>query len=195
MLRHTYATHTLVALQRNRAGNRLEPLVFLRKQLGHASPQSTLVYLHLIQELADDAALAYDGKFEELAKAADGKRRAFVRSDLSTPAVEHARDAFTGNVVLLPDRVPPVDTVVRFSNNAAGARTFDFAAWYGVGIDELTYVCLRQIERFADRQDMDIEPTTTVSYCQAGLRPFFDSPACSQPHLSDRCASPMSGGR
>lgn len=72
MLRHTYATHTLVALQRNRQANKLEPLVFLQKQLGHASPQSTLIYLHLIQELADDAVLAYDGELEELAKAADG---------------------------------------------------------------------------------------------------------------------------
>jgi integrase len=67
MLRHTYATHTLVALQRNRAGNRLEPLVFLQKQLGHASPQSTLIYLHLINELADDAVLAYDEELEALA--------------------------------------------------------------------------------------------------------------------------------
>ncbi|MEO8062395.1 MAG: site-specific integrase [Pseudomonadota bacterium] len=73
MLRHTYATHTLVALQRNRAGNRLEPLVFLQKQLGHASPQSTLIYLHLIQELADDAVLTYDGELEDLARSADGQ--------------------------------------------------------------------------------------------------------------------------
>lgn len=73
MLRHTYATHTLVALQRDRVGNRLEPLVFLQKQLGHASPQSTLIYLHLIQELADDAVLAYDGELEELAKVSDGQ--------------------------------------------------------------------------------------------------------------------------
>lgn len=72
MLRHTYATHTLVALQRDRAVNRLEPLVFLQKQLGHASPQSTLIYLHLINELADDAVLAYDGELEALAGGVDG---------------------------------------------------------------------------------------------------------------------------
>lgn len=58
MLRHTYATHTLVALQRN-SGN-LEPLVFVQRQLGHSSIQTTMVYLHLIHEQADNAVLAYD---------------------------------------------------------------------------------------------------------------------------------------
>ena len=72
MLRHTYATHTLVALQRNRAVNRLEPLVFLQRQLGHASPQSTLIYLHLTNELADNAVLAYDGELEALVGGVDG---------------------------------------------------------------------------------------------------------------------------
>ena len=73
MLRHTYATHTLVALQRNRAANRLEPLVFLQRQLGHASAETTLIYLHLINELADDAVLAYDRELDELAGGADGQ--------------------------------------------------------------------------------------------------------------------------
>jgi integrase len=73
MLRHTYATHALVALQRHREGNRLEPLVFLQKQLGHASPQSTLIYLHLIQELADQAVLAYDEELDELTRGSNGK--------------------------------------------------------------------------------------------------------------------------
>jgi hypothetical protein len=102
-----------------------------------------------------------------------GKRKAFVRSDLSTVEVEHARDSSTCKVVLLPDRIPPADTVVRFPDNAAGARAFDFAPWYGVGIDQLAYVCQKQIERFVAGQDLEIEPTTAVSYCQAGLRPFF----------------------
>lgn len=58
MLRHTYATHTLVALQRNpRSG--LDPLVFVQKQLGHASINTTMIYLHMINELADDAVLQY----------------------------------------------------------------------------------------------------------------------------------------
>jgi len=66
ILRHTYATHTLVSLQRNPA-NGLNPLVFLQRQLGHSSIQSTMVYLHLINEMADEAVLAYDEELNSLA--------------------------------------------------------------------------------------------------------------------------------
>jgi integrase/recombinase XerD len=65
MLRHTYATHTLVAMQRHRADNRIEPLVFVQRQLGHASITTTMVYLHLVNELADDAVLAYDDELND----------------------------------------------------------------------------------------------------------------------------------
>ncbi len=66
MLRHTYATHTLANLQRHRE-NGLDPLVFLQRQLGHSSIQTTMVYLHLINELADEAVLAYDDELNEMA--------------------------------------------------------------------------------------------------------------------------------
>ena len=66
MLRHTYATHTLVSLQSNPA-NGLEPLVFLQRQLGHSSIQTTMVYHHLINEMADKAVLAYDDELNTLA--------------------------------------------------------------------------------------------------------------------------------
>ncbi|OMQ31082.1 tyrosine-type recombinase/integrase [Pseudomonas putida] len=69
MLRHTYATHTLVNLQRN-PQNGLDPLVFLQRQLGHSSVQTTMVYLHLINEMADEAVLAYDDELNEMAGAA-----------------------------------------------------------------------------------------------------------------------------
>ena len=65
MLRHTYATHTLVNLQRNPASG-LEPLVFLQRQLGHSSIQTTMMYLHLVNELADEAVLAYDDELNTL---------------------------------------------------------------------------------------------------------------------------------
>lgn len=65
LLRHTYATHTLIALQRNRDRNRIEPLVFVQQQLGHASIQTTMIYLHLVNELADEAVLAYDAELDE----------------------------------------------------------------------------------------------------------------------------------
>lgn len=59
ILRHTYATHTLSALQRNRQKNIVEPLAFLQRQLGHASINTTMIYLHLINSLVDDAILSY----------------------------------------------------------------------------------------------------------------------------------------
>jgi len=65
MLRHTYATHTLVNLQRNPQKG-LDPLIFLQRQLGHSSAQTTMVYLHLINELADEAVLAYDDELNEV---------------------------------------------------------------------------------------------------------------------------------
>lgn len=67
MLRHTYATHTLVTLQRTRS-NGVEPLVFVQRQLGHSSIQTTLVYLHLVNEVADNAVLAYDDELNDLAR-------------------------------------------------------------------------------------------------------------------------------
>ncbi|PIO94359.1 integrase [Pseudomonas syringae] len=66
MLRHTYATHTLVNLQRNPQLG-LDPLVFLQRQLGHSSIQTTMIYLHLINEMADEAVLAYDDELNEVA--------------------------------------------------------------------------------------------------------------------------------
>jgi len=66
MLRHTYATHTLHAMQR--AGVGIDPLIFVQRQLGHASIQTTMVYLHLLHERADDAVLAYDDELNEWAR-------------------------------------------------------------------------------------------------------------------------------
>lgn len=65
MLRHTYATHMLVTLQRNRSKNTVEPLVFLQRQLGHAQISTTMIYLHLVNSLVDDAVLAYDDELND----------------------------------------------------------------------------------------------------------------------------------
>jgi len=69
MLRHTYATQTLVSLRRNPARG-LEPLVFVQRQLGHNSIQTTMVYLHLVNEVADEAVLTYQDELNTLAGAA-----------------------------------------------------------------------------------------------------------------------------
>ncbi|MFB9146973.1 hypothetical protein ACFFU2_10640 [Halomonas alkalicola] len=101
-----------------------------------------------------------------------GKRKVFLKTDLSTPEITHERDG-AGCVKLL-DSIPPRDTKVHYSPNPYGARVFDFAPWYGAGIDDLTYACQRQIERFIDKQDSDIESSTILGYCQTGLRRFLD---------------------
>lgn len=64
MLRHTYATQMLITLQRYRRVNRIEPLAFLQRQLGHASINTTMRYLHLVNELACNAVLAYDEELD-----------------------------------------------------------------------------------------------------------------------------------
>lgn len=66
MLRHTYATHTLVNLQRNPQQG-IDPLVYLQRALGHGSIQTTMIYLHLVNEMADEAVLAYDDELNEMA--------------------------------------------------------------------------------------------------------------------------------
>jgi len=67
MLRHTYATHTLVSLQRHPESG-LSPLVFIQRQLGHTSIETTMVYLHLVNEMADEAVLAYDDELNALTR-------------------------------------------------------------------------------------------------------------------------------
>ncbi|MGE8327118.1 tyrosine-type recombinase/integrase [Pseudomonas urmiensis] len=58
MLRHTYATLTLRALQVSRS--HIDPLIFLQRQLGHASIETTMVYLDLLDEDTENAILEYD---------------------------------------------------------------------------------------------------------------------------------------
>ena len=58
ILRHTYATQTLHVMQQK--DSTLKPLLFLMRQLGHDSIETTMIYAHLIDEVADSAVLAYD---------------------------------------------------------------------------------------------------------------------------------------
>lgn len=58
LLRHTYATYTLMAL--HKAKTAIDPLVFVQRQLGHSSISMTLVYAHLVAELADEVVTSYD---------------------------------------------------------------------------------------------------------------------------------------
>lgn len=101
-----------------------------------------------------------------------GKRKVFTKTDLSIPQVEHNLDT-SGNVVILAEAIPPKDTVVTFGRNSTSGRSFDFARWYGAGIDAITYACQRQIERFLAGQDRTGSVSTVVSYCNSGLCHFL----------------------
>ncbi|TWC55293.1 hypothetical protein FBY04_11053 [Pseudomonas sp. SJZ080] len=102
-----------------------------------------------------------------------GKRKVFAQADLSIPQVEHSHDA-ANNVVILPEAIPPTNTTVEFGRNASNKRSFNFARWYGAGIDPITYSCQRQIERFLAAQEGAVATSTVASYCLNGLRNFLD---------------------
>lgn len=65
MLRHSYAIHTLLLL-RSRPDIKLEPLMYVRDRLGHASVQTTMVYLQQIERLLGAEALAMMDEFDQL---------------------------------------------------------------------------------------------------------------------------------
>lgn len=58
MLRHTYATHMLKGLQAQNQ-SKFEPLMYLQERMGHASITTTMIYLHLVNDLMDDFSLEY----------------------------------------------------------------------------------------------------------------------------------------
>lgn len=58
--------------------------------------------------------------------------------------------------------------------NSAHARNFDFARWYGAGIDPIAYACQRQIERFLAGQDAEVTVTSVTGFCKIGMRNFLD---------------------
>lgn len=102
-----------------------------------------------------------------------GRRKVYVRTDLSIPQVEHSFDQ-QGRVLVLSQAVPPANTLVTFGRNATSVRSFDFARWYGSGIDSITYACQTQIERFLAGQDVEIQVSSITAACRDGLRHFFD---------------------
>lgn len=102
-----------------------------------------------------------------------GKRKIFAKTDLSIPQVEHSQDS-AGNVVILPEVIPPTNTIVEFGRSTSSLRRFDFARWYNYGIDPITYACQSQIERFLVGQDATITASTVTGYCSSGLRYFLD---------------------
>jgi hypothetical protein len=102
-----------------------------------------------------------------------GKRKVFTKTDLSIPQVEYSHD-IAGNVVILPEAIPPSKTKVSFRRSACQVRSFDFARWYGAGINPITYACQRQIERFLSDGEAIVETSTVTGYCRRGMRYFLE---------------------
>lgn len=69
MLRHTFATHTLAALEDlKRAGKlRGSPLILLMRLLGHSSVTMTSRYLHFIDEIDDEYGTRYQAEIDAIA--------------------------------------------------------------------------------------------------------------------------------
>lgn len=69
ILRHTFATHTLAALEdRKKAGKlRGSPLFIVKELLGHSSISSTTRYLHFMDEIDDEYATNYQSEIDEIA--------------------------------------------------------------------------------------------------------------------------------
>jgi|JI10StandDraft_1071094.scaffolds.fasta_scaffold39295_3 hypothetical protein len=101
-----------------------------------------------------------------------GKRKVHTKTDLSVPKVEHRRED-DGTVVMTPEALPPTITIVMFPPSASHKRSFDFAPFYGHGIDEITYACQRQIQRFLAKQDGELEVSTVASCATNALNAFL----------------------
>ncbi|PCR97389.1 hypothetical protein CP336_06490 [Pseudomonas fluorescens] len=102
-----------------------------------------------------------------------GKHKDYVRIDLSTPQIGKGFD-YRGGEVVAPEAIPPAITLVKFGRNTTTYRSFDFAPWYGLDIDPITYACQRQIEHFLAIPNSNIEVSTVTRYCTSGLCRFFD---------------------
>ena len=63
MLRHTYGTYTLLALRKSR-DFKGEPLLYVRDRMGHSDIQTTMVYLHLINQLEAQSVLAHEDEID-----------------------------------------------------------------------------------------------------------------------------------
>jgi site-specific recombinase XerD len=69
MLRHTFATHTLAALEDLKRAGKLKgsPLVILKNLLGHESITTTSDYLHLLDSIEDAYGTRYQEEIDALA--------------------------------------------------------------------------------------------------------------------------------
>lgn len=62
VLRHTYATHTLYEMRQNKTSQ--DPLLYLKQRLGHSSINSTLIYLHYLDQVEDELMTSYQEEID-----------------------------------------------------------------------------------------------------------------------------------
>lgn len=63
MLRHTYGSYTLLALRKSK-DFKGEPLLYVRDRMGHSDVQTTMIYLHLINQLEAKSVLAHEDEID-----------------------------------------------------------------------------------------------------------------------------------
>lgn len=103
-----------------------------------------------------------------------GKRKVFKKLESTVSTIDNLRYE-KGRVVIPLEVIPPAVTEVVFPkrDNARSRERFDFKRWYGIGVDAITYICQRQIERFLQTHDGDLAGTTVAAYCENGLAVFL----------------------
>jgi len=102
-----------------------------------------------------------------------GKRKIFVKTDVGISNNLHSYED-ASPAMSHPQVFPVAISKVEFGRNPSNLRSFEFAHWYGAGIDSITYACQRQIERFLAGQDGNRTTHTVITHCLCGLRPFLE---------------------
>jgi hypothetical protein len=102
-----------------------------------------------------------------------GTPKVYHKTDISIPEVKDSRNIF-GQITEPSKTIAAISTSVAFGSNATAYRTFDFAQWYRIGIDQITEACQRQIERFLAGQDIEVEASSVATYCRGGLKDFLN---------------------
>lgn len=93
------------------------------------------------------------------------KRKIFEKSDQALP-VTGAELGPAGAIQFPVVSIPPAVTKVKFGRVAGDNRSFDFKDFYGHRIDQITFACQRQIERFVEGEDRKLAPTSILNTCQ-----------------------------
>ena len=102
-----------------------------------------------------------------------GKQKVFCKTDISIP--QGARHYDSGRAIVLPSETHcRINTIITFDRNPSSVRSFDFARWYGSGIDAITFACQRQIERFLAGQEGEVTSSTVIAYCRTHLKNFLN---------------------